>query len=247
MLLDRRVVLVTGGSRGIGRAIALACAAAGARVAVNYVSRADAAAEVVSLIGQRGGEALAIQADASDLSQVENMTNEVFGRFGSLDVLVNNAGTTRDALLLRMKEQDWDWVVASCLKSVYNCTKCASRLMLRKRYGRIINISSTVGLTGNVGQANYAAAKAGIVGFTKSIARELAPRGITVNAVAPGFIETDMTAVLKEEVRSSIMQRVPLGRFGAPDDVAGVCVFLASDGASYITGQTIVVDGGLAL
>lgn len=247
MLLDQRAVLVTGGSRGIGRACALRAAEEGAKVAVNYASRADAAEEVVSLIKARGGEAFSYKADVSDLAQVESMVLEVVGRFGSLDVLVNNAGITRDALLIRMKPEDWDKVLQTNLTSVYNCTRAAAKVMMKQRRGRIISLASTVGITGNVGQTNYSAAKAGVIGFSKSVAREMAPRGITVNVVAPGFIETDMTAVLSEDIRSKILEQIPLGRFGKGDDVAGIVVFLASDQASYITGQVIVVDGGLAI
>jgi 3-oxoacyl-[acyl-carrier protein] reductase len=247
MLLDNRVVLVTGGSRGIGRAIALAAAREGARVAVNYVSRPDSAQEVVAEIQTMGREAMAVMADVAVTSQVESMVSLVVERFGGVDVLVNNAGITRDSLLLRMKEQDWDSVLASNLKSVYNCTKAISRIMIRERRGRIINIASAVALTGNAGQANYCAAKAGIIGFTKAMARELASRSVTVNAVAPGFIETDMTQALTLEQREAILKQVPLGRYGAPQDVANAVVFLASDAASYITGQTIVIDGGLAI
>jgi len=245
-LLGGKVFLVTGGSRGIGRAIALQASSAGAKVVVNYLSSEKAAGEVVSAIQAGGGEAFAHGADVSDSSQVESMVEEIVRRYGSLDILVNNAGVTRDSLLVRMKEADWDKVVGSNLKSVYNCSKAVCRVMMKQRWGRIVNISSTVGLQGNAGQASYAASKAGIIGFTKSIAKELAPRGITVNAVAPGFIETDMTAVLADEVKTSYLSRIPLGRFGSPGDVAHVVVFLASDKASYITGQTIVVDGGLA-
>ncbi|MDP2859396.1 MAG: 3-oxoacyl-[acyl-carrier-protein] reductase [Bacillota bacterium] len=246
MLLDGKVILVTGSSRGIGRAVAIRAASAGAKVLVNYLSSEDAAGEVVATIRAGGGEAFPLRADVSDAGQVESMVEEIVRRYGTVDILVNNAGVTRDALLVRMKEADWDKVVGSNLKSVYNCTKAVCRLMMKQRWGRIINISSTVGLHGNAGQANYAASKAGIIGFTKSIAKELAPRGITVNAVAPGFIETDMTAVLGEDVKASYLSRIPLGRFGTPDDVAHVVVFLASDGASYITGQTVAIDGGLA-
>jgi 3-oxoacyl-[acyl-carrier protein] reductase len=246
MLLGGRVALVTGGSRGIGRAVALRAACAGAKVVVNYLSSEDAAAQVVSVIKSGGGEAFAHRADVSDLGQVESMVEEVVKRYGALDILVNNAGVTRDALLVRMKEADWDKVVGSNLKGVYNCTKTVCRHMMRQRWGRIVNLSSTVGLHGNAGQANYAASKAGIIGFTRSVAKELAPRGITVNAIAPGFIETDMTAALGEEVKASYLSKIPLGRFGSADDVAHLVVFLASEGASYITGQTIAIDGGLA-
>jgi 3-oxoacyl-[acyl-carrier protein] reductase len=247
MLLDQRSVLVTGASRGIGRAIALRAAEEGARVAVNYLSRAEAADEVVQMIRQKGADAFAVRADVSDAVQVESMVSEVTAKHGSLDVLVNNAGVTKDALLVRMKPEDWESVINTNLKSVYNCTKVAARVMMRQRSGRIINIASTVGLKGNAGQANYAAAKAGIVGFSKSVARELATRGVTVNVVAPGFIETDMTEVLSAEVKNAILAQVPLARFGQVSDVADAVVFLASDQASYITGQVIVVDGGLAM
>jgi 3-oxoacyl-[acyl-carrier protein] reductase len=247
MLLDKKVMLVTGGSRGIGRAIALAGAREGARVAVNYLSREELAQDVVREIESLGGEARAFQADVSDGSQVDSMIAEVLKHFQTIDILVNNAGITRDGLLVRMKADDWDAVLDSNLKSVFNCTKAVSRVMMKQRSGRIISISSAVALIGNAGQANYCAAKAGIIGFTRSIAREIASRGVTVNAVAPGFIETDMTQALSPDQRAAILEKVPLGKVGTPEDVAKSVLFLASDMASYITGQVLVVDGGLAI
>lgn len=245
MLLNNRVALVTGGSRGIGRAIALAMAAQGARVAVNYASNRQAAEEVVAEIASAGGDAAAFEADVSGFTDGEELVEAVANRFGRLDILINNAGITRDTLLLRMKESDWDQVLQTNLKGVFNCTRAAAKLMLKQRSGCIINIASVAGLTGLAGQANYGAAKAGILGFTRAVAKELGSRGITVNAIAPGFISTDMTSVLPDAYKQEILRRIPLGRFGTPEDVAQVAVFLASPAGSYITGQTIVVDGGL--
>lgn len=248
MILDRRTALVTGGSRGIGRAIAEALAAEGARVAINYRNSAAAAEEVVAAIRARGGEALAIQADVADGQQATRLVEQAVEAFGGrLDILVNNAGITRDALLLRMKPEQWDEVLDTNLRSLFFTCKAAARVMLRQRAGRIINIASVVGLTGNAGQVNYVAAKAGVIGFTRALARELGSRGITVNAIAPGLIATDMTEQLSAEHRGALEQRIALGRLGTPEDVAHAAVFLASDRAAYITGQVLVVDGGLSL
>jgi len=245
--LEDRVALVTGGSRGIGRAIASSLAAAGATVVVNYKGNAAGAEEVVREIAASDGRALAIQADISQADQVERLFKAVLERYGKLDILVNNAGITRDTLLLRMKEDDFNAVIDTNLGGVFLCTKAALRPMTKARGGRIINITSVVGLMGNAGQSNYAAAKAGIIGFTKSTAREMASRGITINAVAPGYIETELTGVLSEQIRGAILENIPLGRLGTPQDVANLVCFLASDAASYITGETITVDGGMVM
>jgi 3-oxoacyl-[acyl-carrier protein] reductase len=245
--LDNKIAVVTGASRGIGRSIALALAAAGATVVVNYRSQAEAAEAVVAEITAAGGQASAIQADVASSDDVEQLFKTVLERYGSIDILVNNAGITRDTLLLRMKEDDFDSVINTNLRGPYLCTKAVLRPMTKARAGRIINISSVVGLMGNAGQANYAAAKAGIIGFTKSTAREMASRNITVNAVAPGYIDTELTGVLSDSVRESILASIPLGRLGTPEDVANLVCFLASDAASYITGQTFTVDGGMVM
>jgi len=247
MRLSERVALVTGASRGIGRAIAVALAAEGAAVAVNYARSEAAAQEVVDLIRERGGRAVALQADVDDAEQVEALVAGAEAELGPVDILVNNAGIARDGLLMRMTPEAWNEVLSTNLSAAYRTTRAVLRGMLRRRFGRIINITSVVGLTGNVGQANYAAAKAGLIGFTKSLAREVGSRGITVNAVAPGLIDTDMTAALGEEWKRRMLDQVALGRLGTPDDVAGAVVFLASEAASYITGQTLVVDGGLTM
>ncbi|GAB7388105.1 3-oxoacyl-[acyl-carrier-protein] reductase [Bacillaceae bacterium] len=246
-MLTGKKALVTGASRGIGRAVALALAEAGADVAVNYAGNEASANEVVAQIQGMGREAIAVRANVADASQVQEMVEEVLDRFGRLDILVNNAGITRDNLLMRMKEEEWDEVVDTNLKGVFNCIKAVTRPMMKQRAGRIINIASVVGVIGNPGQANYVAAKAGVIGLTKSVARELASRGITVNAVAPGFIETDMTAALPQEMKEALLAQIPLARFGRPEDVARVVAFLASDAAAYMTGQTIHVDGGMAM
>lgn len=245
--LKGKVALVTGASRGIGRAIAITLAGAGAQVVVNYRSQAEAAEEVVQIIQAAGGQAIAIQGDVAVAEDVERVFKGTLEQYGKLDILVNNAGITRDTLLLRMKEDDFDSVIATNLRGVYLCTKAALRPMTKARGGRIINITSVVGLMGNAGQANYAAAKAGIVGFTKSTAREMASRGITVNAVAPGYIDTELTGVLSDSVRQAILESIPLGRLGEPQDVAHLVCFLASDAAAYITGQTLTVDGGMVM
>ncbi len=245
--LDGKVALVTGASRGIGRAIAIALAKEGASVAVNYAGNSEKAGQVVSEIKEIGSEAVAIQGDVTDADSVTAMVKSVAEQFGKIDILVNNAGITRDNLLIRMKEDDWDSVINTNLKGVFLCTKAVSRPMMKQRQGRVINISSVVGVSGNAGQANYTAAKAGVIGLTKTSAKELAARGITVNAIAPGFIETDMTNDLNEEVGEQMRKQIPLGRFGSPEDVAKTVVFLASEDSSYITGQTIQVDGGMVM
>ena len=247
MHLDGKTALVTGASRGIGRAIAIKLASEGASVAINYAGNAKAAEEVKSIIEAAGGKAVLVQADVSSAESVEAMIKEVVEAFGGIDILVNNAGITRDGLLMRMKEEDWDAVINTNLKGVFYCTKAVSKLMMKKRAGRIVNMASVVGLTGNAGQANYAAAKAGVIGFSKTMAKELASRGITVNMVAPGYIDTDMTAVLSESVRETMVSGIPLGRAGTPEDVANAVLFLVSDDASYITGQVINVDGGMVM
>lgn len=241
------VALVTGASRGIGRAIALQLAADGFALGINYALSSAKAEAVVAEIEENGGKAQAVQADVSDVDAVASMFKTISDELGPVSVLVNNAGITDDGLLLRMTPEQWDNVVNTNLRSVFLCTKTALRSMLRARSGRIINISSVSGISGNPGQANYAASKAGIVGFTKSIAKEVGSRGITVNAIAPGFIQTDMTDALGETVTDAVSEQIALGRLGLPEEVASVVGYLASAGASYITGQTIVVDGGLAL
>jgi 3-oxoacyl-[acyl-carrier protein] reductase len=245
MLLEGKSALVTGASRGIGRAIALELAASGCDVAVNYAGNEAAAHQVVAEIETLGRKAFAIKANVGDASQVEDMVAVVLERFGKLDILVNNAGITRDNLLMRMKEAEFDEVINTNLKGVFNCIKAVTRPMMKQRSGRIVNISSVVGAIGNAGQANYVAAKAGVIGMTKSVARELASRNITVNCVAPGFIETEMTDKLSAELKDAMLKQIPLAAFGSPDSVAKAVRFLASDDASYMTGQTLHVDGGM--
>lgn len=240
-----QVAIVTGASRGIGRAVAMALAAEGAAIAVNYASSASAAEQVVADIRAKGGEAIALQADVSQPDQVDALVAAIVDKWGRVDVLVNNAGITRDTLLLRMKLEDWQAVIDLNLTGVFLCTKAVSKIMLKQKSGRVINIASVAGQMGNPGQANYSAAKAGVIGFTKTVAKEMASRGITVNAVAPGFITTDMTSDLKSE---EILKFIPLGRYGTPEEVAGMVRFLAADpAAAYITGQVFNVDGGMVM
>ncbi|KPL61163.1 3-oxoacyl-[acyl-carrier-protein] reductase [Rossellomorea vietnamensis] len=247
MNLEGKVALVTGASRGIGREIALELAREGCNVAVNFAGSEQKANEVVDEIKSLGREAIAVQCNVSDADAVQAMVKETITEFGSIDILVNNAGITKDNLLMRMKETEWDDVININLKGVFLCTKAVTRQMMKQRSGRIINISSIVGVSGNPGQANYVAAKSGVIGLTKTTARELAPRGITVNAIAPGFISTDMTEKLPEDVRNEMLKQIPLSRFGAPGDIAKVVTFVASDSASYMTGQTLHIDGGMVM
>ncbi|UQZ36537.1 beta-ketoacyl-ACP reductase [Paenibacillus sp. PK3_47] len=243
--LKGQTALVTGGSRGIGRSIALALAEQGVKVAVNYSGSEAAAQETVRLIQELGSEAIALKGNVGSSAEADNLVKEVVNTWGKIDILVNNAGITRDNLLMRMKEEEFDQVIETNLKGVFNCLKAVTRPMMKQRYGRIINISSVVGVTGNPGQVNYTAAKAGVIGMTKSAARELSSRGITVNCIAPGFIDTDMTRELSDEIRSELIKGIPLAKLGRPEDIAMAAVFLASEGAAYMTGQTIHVDGGM--
>ena len=247
MSLQGKCALVTGGSRGIGRAVCLELARQGARVAVNYAGNAAAAEETVRACEALGAEAFAIQADVADAAACEAMVKEVLARFGRLDILVNNAGVTRDGLMLTMKEADWDAVLDTNLKGAFHCMKAAYRPMMKQKYGRVVNLTSIVGIRGNAGQANYAASKAGLIGLTKSMAKELAGRNVTVNAVAPGFIDTDMTAALPEKARESMLGTIPMGRLGQAEDVAKAVAFFAGDEAAYVTGQVLCVDGGMAV
>ena len=247
MLLKEKVAIVTGASRGLGRATALALAAEGAKVVVNYAGNAAKAEEVVNEIRSLGGTGIAVQADVSLAGDVERLVANTLTEYGKVDILINNAGITRDTLVLRMKEEDWDSVLNTNLKGVFLLTKAVAKHMLKQRSGKIINLTSVIGLTGNAGQGNYAAAKAGVIGFTKSMAKEFGSRNITVNAVAPGFIATDMTENLSDEIRSKLTEEIPLKRLGAPADVARLITFLVSDEANYITGQTINVDGGMVM
>ena len=248
MLLDGKVAVVTGASRGIGRAIAEDLANHGAAVVINYNASTAAAEEVVTVIKEKGGKATAVQADVSQFDQAQSLIKSALDTYGHIDILVNNAGTTRDKLLMMMKEEDWDVVQDTNLKSVFNCCKAVARPMMRRKAGgRIINISSVVALIGQVGQANYAASKAGIIGFTKSMAKELGSRQITVNAITPGFFPTALTAVLPDDQVQAMMDFIPLGRWGELPEVAHLVTFLASDKAAYITGQVISVDGGIAM
>ena len=243
--LMKRTVVVTGGTRGIGKAICLAFAGPGTNVYFNYSSAAYASSEIERMVMEAGGYAKGMQVNVRSEKEVEGFFGKILEETGRIDVLVNNAGITRDGLLVRMKEKDWDDVLDVNLKGTFICTKIAAKPMMKQRYGRIINITSIVGSSGNPGQANYVASKAGIIGFTKAVAKELASRGITSNAVAPGFVETDMTASLSEKVKESMINQIPLGRAGKPEDVAAAVVFLASECAAYITGQIIHVSGGM--
>ncbi|MDA3898116.1 MAG: 3-oxoacyl-[acyl-carrier-protein] reductase [Desulfobacteraceae bacterium] len=241
----KRTIVVTGGSKGIGRAICKTFAAPGVTIYFNFNSPQTTGQETEEEIFEAGGIARGMRVDVSSEAEVTNFFNTIIDDTGRIDVLVNNAGIAKDALLLRMKEQDWDDVIRVNLKGTFNCTKAAAKTMLKQRYGRIINIASIAGVAGNPGQANYAASKAGIIGLTKTVARELGSRGITANAIAPGFIQTDMTAGLSEKALSDILSQIPLGRNGTPEDIAGVALFLASKSADYITGQVIHVNGGM--
>ena len=245
MSMNEKIALVTGGGRGIGQAVSLRLASLGAKVIINYVSRPDAALETVERITKNGGRAEAVQFDVADFNGVQAAIKECVKREGRIDILVNNAGITRDGLLAMMKEDAWDAVLDTNLKGAFNCIKAVSRPMMKSRWGRIVNIASVIGFAGNAGQVNYASAKAGLVGLTKSVARELSSRGVTVNGVAPGYIETEMTDGLSEEVTNKILSEIPLARLGQADDVAAAVAYLASDDASYVTGQFIHVNGGM--
>ena len=245
MNLQGKTAVVTGGSRGIGRAISLRLAAMGALVYINYVSRPDAAEETKALIEAAGGVARTIAFDVADGIQIQDAFKRIADEAGRIDILVNNAGITRDGLLARMKESDWDQVLSTNLKGAFLCTKAVSKTMMKQRWGRVVNISSVIGFAGNAGQVNYAAAKAGLIGMTKAMARELASRNITVNSVAPGYIQTDMTEALPEEAREQLLRDIPLACLGTPEDVAGAVAFLVGEDGRYLTGQTLHVNGGM--
>ncbi|MCK5710886.1 MAG: 3-oxoacyl-[acyl-carrier-protein] reductase [Deltaproteobacteria bacterium] len=243
--LNGKVALVTGGSRGIGKSIAKRLASEGAIVVINYLRNETAALETKKEIEEAGGQVLLSKFDVSDFDTVHEEIDKIIEKLGGLHILINNAGITKDALLMRMKEEDWDSVISINLKGIFNCTKAVTRNMFKQREGRIVNLTSVVGEMGNAGQTNYAASKAGIIGFTKACAREMAPRGITVNAVSPGFIKTDITDQLPEEIRKDYIDKIPMNRFGSPEDIAGAVAFLTSDDASYITGEVFRVNGGI--
>ena len=247
MLLENKIALVTGASRGIGRAIALQLANEGAKIAINFAGNLAKAEEVKSEIESKGGEVLLVQANVADMVSVNEMIAKIIDKWGRIDILVNNAGITRDGLLMRMKDSDFDEVININLKGIYNCTKIVSKHMIKQRSGKIVNMSSIVALTGNAGQTNYAAAKAGAIGFSKSLAKELAPRGINVNIIAPGFIDTDMTEAMPEAAKEATIKSIPLGRVGKPEDIAQAVKFLVSENASYITGQVLRIDGGMSM
>ncbi len=245
--LTGKIALITGGSRGIGKAIALAFSSRGANVAITYANSSSSAGQVTEEINKLGSDAMSIQANSSDFSRANEVIDEVLQKWGKIDILVNNAGITRDGLILRMSEDQWDQVIETNLKGIFNYSKAVARPMMKNRGGSVINTGSIVGLTGNAGQSNYAASKAGLVGFTKSYAKELASRNIRANVVAPGYIHTDMTNILDEKVLNDIKEATPLGRAGNVEEVAAACLFLASDLSSYITGEVIRVDGGMAI
>jgi len=247
MSFNGKTAVITGGSRGIGRAVCLELARQGANIVFSYAGNAAAAAETTAACEELGAQAVAIQGDVADNVAVKELMDTAIGTFGRIDILVNNAGITRDSLIMTMKEEDFDRVIETNLRGAFLCMKAVSRVMMKQRYGRIVNLCSVVGLRGNAGQVNYAASKAGLLGMTKSLAKELASRGITVNAVAPGFIETDMTSSIPEAARKALFTDIPIGHLGTPEQVAAAIAFFAGDGADYITGQVLCVDGGMAM